>query len=600
MYDLERYLFTQRATGGSVDVEGTLWFLFNVTSSNQVWSLEEPGAWPTQRTFFVDPVSFVSASPTRPEVILGKDADSAERTQLHLLAADGSVSPLTETPDATHYWGGWSPDGDRFAFTANRRDGDVFDLYTQHRDGSEPTLVTAGDPDRPGSYSIVGWSPDQRHLALRRSRSPMDQRVAVVDLDDGAITELIEDDEPVRYRSVQWAPDGDGLYLVTDRGRDTLALARLDLDGTLTQLLGDDEWNVDGVSVHSDSGRFVYSRNVDGYGELSAGQFTDATDFESLPAPDLPGDVCTDIAWGPRGDRFAVTASGRSHNSNVYVVDVETGTARRWTDARTGGIPESTYVDPEVVRYESIDGLEVPALFSLPRDVSPGEDADVPVVVDVHGGPARQRRPTFEGLVQYYLSRGYAVLEPNVRGSTGYGRRYTELDDRDRRSDCVGDLEAAADWLRDRPEVDADRVALQGTSYGGYLVLSSLVADPERWAAGVCVSGIADLVTFLEGIDTWRRDFREREYGSPDTDGELLESLSPITDAERIRTPLFVVHGEADPRVPVDQARHLVERVQKNGQPVEAMFLPEEGHGLSNWSQYRAYTRISQFLSNHL
>jgi len=223
------------------------------------------------------------------------------------------------------------------------------------------------------------------------------------------------------------------------------------------------------------------------------------------------------------------------------------------------------------------------------------------VVVDVHGGPESQRRPSFAPVKQYLLAHGYAVFEPNVRGSTGYGRSYTHLDDVERRMDSVADLEAAAEWLADRPDVDADRIVVKGGSYGGFMVLAALTESPDRWAAGVDVVGIANFVTFLENTGSWRRELREAEYGSLEEDREFLESVSPINNVADIAAPLFVLHGANDPRVPVGEAEQIAEEAADQGVPVRKLIFEDEGHGLSKReNRIEAYRDIVDFLEEHV
>ncbi|MBO4246942.1 S9 family peptidase [Halomicrobium sp. IBSBa] len=596
MYDLERYLNIRSATGATLGPDGQLAFRMNTTGTFQLWSVDEPGGWPQQRTFYDDSVSFASYSPERPELIFGKDEGGNERLQLFRLDADGQSTPLTDRPDAKHRWGGWSHDGERFAFASNRRDESVFDIYVQGRDDDEATLVHEGG----GWLTVGGWSPDDSKLLVGEAHSNVDQDLSVLDLESGDFEHLTPHDGDVRYGSAQWAPDGDGVYLVTDSDADLRWLARLDLDGTLREVVSDDDWNVDGVSVDVDTGRLAYSRNVDGYTDLTVGRLTDETTIEAFPTPDLPGGIAGGVSWGPDADRFAVTVTGRTVNRNVFVVETETGEATRWTHASTAGIPDSTFVSPELVHYETFDGREIPAFFSLPP--AEGRDDDgVPVIVDIHGGPESQRRPSFSGLQQYFLSRGYALFEPNVRGSSGYGTDYMQLDDVEHRMDSVRDIRAGVDWLHDHPAVDPDRLVAKGGSYGGFMVLAAMTEYPDLWAAGVDVVGIANFVTFLENTGDWRRSLREAEYGSLDDDREFLESVSPIHSADQIAAPLFVIHGENDPRVPVGEAEQIVDAVHEQDVPVELLVFDDEGHGIGKReNRIEAYTQVVEFLDEHV
>ena len=603
VYDLERYLNVRSAYGASFAPDGTLSVLLNATGTPQVWTLDEPESWPRQRTFYDERVTFASWSPERRELAFGMDEGGDERAQLYRLdAADGTITDLTDRPDAKHRWGGWDHDGDRFAFASNRRDESVFDVYVQGRaeTGDDATLVHEGD----GWLSVGGWSPGDDRLIVSRAHWSFDQDVYVLDVESGDLRHVTPHDGDVRFTSTQWAPDGDALYLTTDYEADTKYLARLDLTAgtddlseTLAVVDRGGDWSVGGVALDDDTGRLVYSRNVDGYTDLTVGELDD-DGVDEYPAPDLPGNVAGGVAFDDGADRYALSATGRTENTNVFVVDFETGEVERWTRASTAGIPRETFVEPELVRYTSFDDREIPAYFSLPANPAPGE---TPVIVDIHGGPESQRRPSFAGLTQYFLSRGYAVFEPNVRGSTGYGREYTHLDDVEKRLDSVADIEAAVEWLADHEAVDPDRIVVMGGSYGGFMVLSALTEYPDLWAAGVDVVGIANFVTFLENTGSWRRELREAEYGSLDEDREFLESVSPINNIESIEAPLFVLHGANDPRVPLGEAEQVAQQAAEQGVPVEKLVFDDEGHGISKLeNRIEAYTAVVDFLDEHV
>jgi dipeptidyl aminopeptidase/acylaminoacyl peptidase len=599
-YDLERYLNVRSAYGASLGPEGRLAFLMDTTGTAQVWTVDEPGGWPTQRTFYEEPVSFVTWSPERPELVFGMDEGGDERTQFHLLDdATGVVTDLTRHPEAKHGWGGWSHDGDRFAFTSNRRDESVFDVYVQERDGTGTDAERVHEGD--GWFTVGGWAPDDDRLLVVESHSNFDQDLHVLDLPSGELRHVTPHEGDVRYGSPSFGPDGEALYLVTDDGHDTLYLARLDLDTLdIERMVVDAEWNVDGVALDDETGRLVYSRNVDGYTELTVGELTGPTTVETFADPDLPSAVAGGVSFEDDGaDAFALTVTGTTTNTNVHVVDTGSGASERWTDASTAGIPSGSFRDRELVRFESFDGLAVPGYLTLPADAEE-RAGEVPVVVDIHGGPESQRRPSFYSLLQYFVSRGYAVFEPNVRGSTGYGKAYTRADDVRNRMDSVKDLRAGVEWLHDHPAIDDDRIAALGGSYGGFMVLAALTEYPDLWAAGVDIVGIANFVTFLENTGPWRRELREAEYGSLEADREFLESISPTNNIDAIRAPLFVLHGANDPRVPLGEAEQIADAASEHV-PVEKLVFEDEGHGISKLeNRIEAYTRVVEFLDEHV
>ncbi len=597
-HDIERYLNVRSASGASFGPNGDrLGFLLDTTGVPQVWSVTDAGAWPDQHTVFEERVTFASWSPERQEFVFGMDEGGNERAQLHRYdRPSGKVTNLTATPEAKHRWGGWSHDGDRFAFTSNRRDESVFDVYVQARDGvgDDADLRYEGD----GWLTAGGFSPDDASLLVSEAYSNVDQDVYVLDVDTGKLTHLTPHEGTVRFQSAEWGPDGESVYLVSDRDSDTLDLWRVDVaDGTFSLVASDPDWGIDGVAVDDESGRIVYATNVDGYTRLAVGEL-DGDTVDPLPTPDLPRGVAGGVAFDPTGDRFAVTVTRRGSPANVYVVDAESGDAERWTRAATAGIPPESFVEPELVHYPTFDGREVPAFFSVPDDDT--GHGETPVIVDIHGGPESQRRPSFAAVAQYFLANGYAVFEPNVRGSAGYGTAYSHLDDVEKRMDAVADVEAGVAWLRDHPAVDPDRIVAMGGSYGGFMVLAAMTEYPDLWAAGIDIVGIANFVTFLENTGEWRRELREAEYGSLAEDRELLESISPLNTIEEIRAPLFVLHGANDPRVPVSEAHQLVEAAGDHV-PVRELIFEDEGHGLSKLeNRVEAYSAIVAFLDEHV
>ncbi|WP_224447586.1 S9 family peptidase [Haloprofundus salilacus] len=596
-YAVARYLGIDAARQPAFSPNGDqLTFLRDTTGTPQIWTLDEADAPPTRLTAFEERISFVDWSPTREEFVFGMDRGSDERDQLFRYdAADGTIHGLTERPEAIHGWGGWSPSGDRFAFTSNRRDAQAFDVYVQSRNGGPDDAERVFDSD--GWLEVLGWGPDRETLALREAHASFDQELSILDLKTGEVRVVTPEGE-ASYDCVAFGPDDDALYLVTNYDADTSYLGRLDLDSAaLDVVVPGGDWNVEEFVFDRDSRTIVYGRNVDGYSELYAGELTDETAVE-VEEVDLPEGVAADVTLSPDGERFAFTLSENSEPFGVYAGEVESNSGpTRWTPMDTVGVPRSTFRSAETIRYESFDGRTIPAYWTLPEDAEPGV---TPVIVDIHGGPEHQRRPWFYPTKQFFVNEGYAVLEPNVRGSSGYGKAYTHLDDREKRMDSVKDVRAAVDWLYEQDAVDPDRIVAYGRSYGGFMVLAAITEYTDVWAAAVEFVGIADFETFLENTGEWRRDHRSAEYGSLD-DRELLREISPIHNIDRIRCPLFVQHGANDPRVPVGETEQIVERVRERGVPVEKLVFEDEGHHTTTRSNLvEEFERIGAFLDEHV
>ena len=585
-YDFARYLKIRGAWGASWSPDGDrLAFLTEITGVPQVWEVSSEAhgpSWPEQLTFYEERVSSAEYSPIQNRLLFGMDSGGNERTQLFLLEG-GEVTDLTRAPDAIHYSGGFSPDGERVAYTATRRNGTDFDVFAQELDG-EPEAVW----EVPGYHTVSDWAPDGSALIVSRHHSNLNNDLYRLNLVNGEATLLTPHEGDARFSGARVTPDGRSVYLATDRDGDFMRLARLDLSTLELTYLTPNDWDVEEVELSGGGRSLLASRNVEGYSNL----VLFSGEGRRMPDVRVPEGVVGGFEFAPDSGRLAFTLVGPTLNPDVWVLDLPEGEPRPATRSSTAGIPRSSFRQPRPFRYPSFDGREIPALLYEPE----GENA--PVIVNVHGGPESQSRPTFAPVTQYLLHRGYAVLFPNVRGSTGYGKAYTHLDDVELRMDSVRDLAHAAHWLRGRGH---KRVAVMGGSYGGFMVLAALTEYPELWSAGVDIVGIANLVTFLENTGSYRRGLREPEYGSLERDRQFLESISPLHKAGNIRAPLMVIHGKNDPRVPVGEAEQIVERVRKNGGTVEYLLYEDEGHGLAKLAnRLDAYPKIAAFLDEHL
>ena len=628
MKDVRPYLSARRTVSPSLSPDGRLAFLADVTGTTQVWTTDGPQRWPEQRTYDDERVSFVSWSPDGEHVAFGKDSGADEHDQLFVLDPDtGRVEQITDRPDAIHGWGGWHPEGGTIAFAANRRDSANFDVHVMDLDTGSVELVSRGE----GRITVEGWSSSGDRLLVRTAHASSDDDLFVVDTESGDRHHITPHNGNVRYRYPAFGPDGEGVYCVSDINSDTKELVRIDLaslDVETVESGGD--WSVDHVALQAKTGQIALTRNVDGYSECHVGRLAAATEVATVEVDFLPDEdgsspvesdgVVHELSFGP-GGRLALTASAPTCNRSVFVVDPDTvdehGTPEttRWTKPSTGGLDLSTFDSPNLIRYETFDTRtstagstddssrrEIPAYVTFPEEVAPDdEDASVPVIVDIHGGPHSQRRPFFRPIRQYFLDQGYAVFEPNVRGSSGYGREYAALDDVEKRMDSVRDIAAAVEWLHDQPAVDPDAIVAYGRSYGGFMVLAAITEYPDLWTAAVEFVGIANWVTFLENTGDWRRSHREAEYGSLTDDRELLEAISPIHSVDAIDCPLFIQHGANDPRVPVDEARQIADALQARDVPVETCIFEDEGHHTTKLeNRIEQFERIATFLEEYV
>jgi dipeptidyl aminopeptidase/acylaminoacyl peptidase len=602
-YGFERYLNIRTAYGASFSPDGTrISFLTDITGVPEVWSvpidLPATTPWPEQLTFRGERVASAMFSPTEEILLVSADTGGKERTQLHTLDADGTAfTALTVQPEVIHQFGGWSPDGTGISYASNERDNRFFDVYERPVDGGEPRRLLQQD----GTNYAERYSPDGRSVLVARYDSNVRNRLFLVDRTTGEVRALTPEIEegPALHAFSSWAADRRSLYLLSDRGRQFLSLARLDLASGEMRYLRDDAGGAEWLDVTHDGTRLALVTNEDGYSRLELFDVSGGWEGrQMLKSPALPPGVLSELTWAQDGKRLAFTFNAANYNPDVWVWDVEKEMLWQATRSTTAGIPRESFVSPALVHYPTFDEREIPAFLFAPQG---GQPRGLPVVIYVHGGPESQFRPTFNSVIQYLVARGYAVFAPNVRGSTGYGYEYQSLDDVRLRMDSVKDLQYAVRWLVDSGTADAKRIAVMGGSYGGFMVLSSMTTYPDLWAAGVDIVGVANFVTFLENTGPWRRKLREPEYGTLEHDREFLEQISPINSVDRIAAPLIVIHGANDPRVPLEEAEQIVTAVRKRGLSVEYLVFSDEGHGLvKRANRLVAYPAIARFLDEHL
>lgn len=570
--DIATYLGVRSAICPSVRSDGRrLAFVSDHTGVGQAWSLELPSGSPEQITRHEDKVSFVDYAPVGNALIYGMDAGGDERIQFYLLAdSAGNARALTQRPKIIHIWGGWSPDAKRIAFGANIRNQAFFDVYVMDVDTGKEACVFQGD----GHFAPVAWSPDGKSLAVIEMRGSLDIDLHLLDIATGRIEKLLAPKGEGRHQSVRFARDGKSIFLSTDLDRDFLGLARLDLATRKIEWLHAPDWDVEVVRPSRDNARIAHVTNIECYGNLAIRDMATGKDLKiELPGPG----IVPEVTWTPDSTAIVFTLNGACRTPDLYRADAATGQVTRLTTSDTKGLAVTDFVEPELIRYPTFDGRQIPAFFFKPKTPKPA--GGYPTVMVVHGGPESQYLPNFRTEVQFLIARGYAILATNVRGSSGYGRHYLGLDDVRLRPGSVNDLAHANAWLRKHPELDGHRIAVMGQSYGGYMVLAAITLYPDLWAAGVDFYGIANWLTMLANTGPWRRKQRAKEYGDPERDRDFLIETSPLTKVGEIKCPLLVAQGLTDPRVPPSESEQIVKAVRARNVPCEYVTFPDEGHG---------------------
>ncbi|HEY1486786.1 MAG TPA: S9 family peptidase [Micromonosporaceae bacterium] len=534
-------------------------------------------------------------SPDGQQVIFAADANGDEFHQVRRIAATGgAIESLTDTPGVQFYLGEVSPDGSWISYAGNDRDPIDQDILIRNLKTGEVRRVYQGG----GMVFPGNWAPDGGQLLAVRSDSNTEQVILVVDADGLASEQLLpEKGEAAPFAMPgPWLPDGAGFLVLTDAGRDFVGLARFDLAARELQWLATPDWDVESVHLAEHGDTVAWSVNVNGISELHAAPWTGDGLGAEIELPAVPRGLISAMSLDASGTRVAALVSTGARPQNAVVIDLDAGTTTWLTDS--GAAVTSATIEPELVSYPAYDGRAIPAWLYRPAG-----DGPFPVVLSIHGGPEAQERPTYNygGLYQFLLANGVAVLAPNVRGSNGYGRTYQRLILRDWGGDDLRDFQSAVEYLRASPWVDADRIGVFGGSYGGFATLSCLSRLPEYFACGVDIVGPSNLVTLAKSVPpTWRAMMADW-VGDPETEADFLLSRSPITYADQIVAPLFVIQGANDPRVNKAESDGIVEALRSRGVEVRYDVYADEGHGFTRKeNEARAMEDSAEFLLSHL
>jgi dipeptidyl aminopeptidase/acylaminoacyl peptidase len=568
----------------------TVLVLSNLKDTLQLYRVPRAGGELEQLTDFEDQVSG-SFVPGSGRILLAKDSHGNERIQLYLVDAEPGAepAPLVYDPEFIHRAPDVSRDGRLVGYSSNARNGVDFDVCVRPVEGGEERIVFSMG----GWCEAAGFSPDGKWIGVARlTEKTGDNDLYLAPVDGGEPIYVSPHDDEAVFGAPAWLPDSSAFFFATSTGREFADIARYDMCTRSWEIVLESPWDKD-CRVDEAGRSLLVDENADGYSVLT---LYDPKTLERRGEVPLPGRGVVDAPVFSRDGRFlAYHFTSALEPGDAWVYDFDSDETTRLTTSPTA-VPQDELVEPELHRFDSFDGESVPVFVYEPEGVE-----RPPVIVMIHGGPEAQLRPIWSPLAQFFAQNGYAVAAPNVRGSTGYGKRYEHLDDIEKRLDSVRDLVGLKDWLEREGRFDTDRVVLYGGSYGGYMVLAGLAFHPEHWAAGVDIVGISSLVTFLENTSEWRRAFREREYGYLDRDREFLVQASPMTHVDRIRAPLFVIHGANDPRVPLGEAEQLHRVLTEKGIPCELLVYDDEGHGLAKLhNRLDAYPRAAAFLERVL
>ncbi|HMJ09198.1 MAG TPA: S9 family peptidase, partial [Pyrinomonadaceae bacterium] len=588
-------------------------YLTNTTGTSQVWSIDLPAGTPKPLTNYEDNVSFVRWLPDGGGIIFGKAKGGDENTQFFWMKTDGSgVKQLTGDLKVRHNFAEISDDGKTIYYGSNKRNRNFFDIYSMDLATGREDLVYQQD----GSNELAAVNGGGGKFIISRDGIDLslDNNLYLVDAKTKQETLLTPHTGASQFGDVHFVADG--IVFAHNDGREFYSLAQMrkknaagddwsDANREVKILDTINPWDIGSIAKTPYGNTIVYTINREGFSELYLRRVeTDGKPRIStvsirperiqLPVQGIVGGV----TLSDDQEKIAFSFNSATNNGDIWIYDRAKFKAEQVTHSDRAGIDSKSFIVPELIKYKTFDGREIPAWYYRNRVALRNH---LPVIVSVHGGPEGQERPGFNPLYQYYLSRGYAVLATNVRGSTGYGKTFTHLDDVRKREDSVKDLAYAVEWLKSKGRADPKRIAVMGGSYGGYMTLAAITLYPELWAAAVDTVGIANWESFLKNTSGYRRRQREVEYGMLDKDIDFLRSISPIAKVDKIKTPLFVIAGKNDPRVPYTEAEQMVGALKERGAVVEYKLYDDEGHGISKLkNRLELYPLVADFLDRYM
>ena len=565
----------------------------------QLHMVKMPEGARQQLTFFADSVGSGRFHPNGGDyIVFAKDIGGGEWYQLYRYDMKaGNVTLLTDGK-SRNLPGPWSSDGDHIAYMSTRRTDKDTDLW----------VMNPGDPKTDhllmqlagGGWQPEDWSPDDKKILLKEEISINESYLWLVDTTTGEKIELTPRNaaEKVSYGEARFSKDGKGIYVTTDRDSEFRRLAYLDLETKQPSYLTKSiHWDVETFDLTHDGKMLAFLTNEEGVSVLHV---RDTATGKEMPLPVLPAGVMGGVRWHKNGHELGFSLNNARGPGDCYSLDVATGKFERWTTSETAVKTES-FPQAELVRWKSFDGKMISGFLYKPPAKFTGKR---PVLVEIHGGPEGQSQPRFLGRSNYFLNElGIALIYPNVRGSTGYGKTFSLLDNGFKREDTYKDINALFDWIATQPELDADRIAVTGGSYGGHMTLAVSTFYSDRIRCSVDVVGMSNLVTFLEHTEAYRRDLRRVEYGDERDPRmrEFLEKIAPMNNVDRIKKPMFVIAGKNDPRVPVSESQQIADALKTQGTPVWLMIAKDEGHGYRKKSNqdFQFYATV-EFLQKYL
>jgi len=569
---------------------GEIFFTTSMSGVTQIYRLTDRG-WPYQLTLFDDGIDWYVVSPSGRQAIVGASKGGNEDAQMYLMDTEsGRISQLTNEKMVRYGTVFWKDDESGIYYDSNVENKKDFKIYYYDFAAGRDSLIF----DKEGNNGITDVSLDESKMLVEHLLSNFTSQVFLLDLNTGDSKLITPDRENVFFEYAHIMPDDQTVYLISNDNPDGIRKrAKIDTETEKIEYLDpESKWTIDQIFFSPDYRYMAWLVNEDGYMYL---RLQDRETGKPIKSPPMDG-IVQDAVLTDDG-KVIFRFNSPTSAPDVWLWDWKKPELIKVTHSIYAGIDPDLFIAPELIKYKSFDGLEIPAFLYLPPGYKGGP---IPFIVHVHGGPESQFQPYFQRHFNYLLLNGYGILAPNIRGSSGYGREYMNMDNYKNRLKSIKDIKAGADYLIENNYTRKGMIGIKGASYGGYAVLASITEFPDLFSAAIDQVGIANFVTFLENTRSYRRYLREAEYG-PLSDPEFLASISPINKADRIKTPLLVVHGENDPRVPVGEARQIIEAVNSSGGIADSLIFPDEGHGIGKLdNRLMLYRKMVEFFDKYL
>ena len=562
-------------------------------NTSQLHYLSMPMGARKQLTFFDEPVGGATFDPVNGDYfVFSRDAGGNEFGQLYRYdMADGTITLLTDGGRTQNGGMQWTNKGDQFLYSSTKRNGADRDIYIM--DPKNPKDARLVLEVKGGGWGVNDISPDDKTIIVGEGLSVTESRLYVVDIATGTKTRLSpETKEQAVFEGAVFLKDGKTIILSTDLDNEFQYLAKMDLTTKkITPLTKSIPWDVGGYDLSPDGTKLLFTTNEAGFTKL---YMLDVNANTYVPMKEIPNGSIGGFKWHENGTEFSYVYSNATTSSDIYTFNLSTRKSERWTESELGGLVSSQLSDAELIKWKSFDQKEISGFYYKAHKKFTGKR---PVIIVIHGGPEGQSFPGFQGRNNYYLNElGVALIYPNVRGSTGYGKTFVKLDNGYLRENSVKDIGALLDWIAQQPELDASRVMTMGGSYGGYMALACAVFYSDRLKCSNDIVGISNFNTFLKNTESYRRDLRRVEYGDEQDPkmAAFLEKISPLNNVNKIKIPMFIVQGGNDPRVPRTEASQMAEALKKNNVPTWYLEAKDEGHGFRKKpnSDFQFYSTI--------